>query len=155
MVTVRPTSSLPRTRLTWAGLLRVSWLAALLLGLLYTHGVSGESAAAHMSTGSTAASAHASSHAAEVHPAGGGTPAEHSDGHHEPAPADHDDEAGHAGPSCLSGKPQQGVDLPEPCTTPTDVVPLAAPTETRALEPAVVSGSAPSPPQRDPAILQV
>ncbi|MGP3984891.1 hypothetical protein [Streptomyces sp. KR80] len=152
MVTVRPTSSLSRTRRTAAGLLRMSWLAALLLGLLYTHGVSGESAAAHMATG-PASTAAAAPHAVPAHPVDGGTASEHSDDRHERAPAHHDDEAGHAGPSCLSGKPQQGADLPVPCTTPS-VVP-ATQARTGALERPVETGSVVPRPERASAILRI
>lgn len=151
MVTDRPTVSLLRACRTPAGLLRFSWLAALLLGLLYTHGISGETPAGHMTAG-TAMTATASSH--EAHPVGGGTTSESGGEHQESAPAHDGDETGHAAEGCLSGQPQQGADLPAPCTTPMGVVPLP-PAQSWALRSPAESAKASSPPQRDPALLRI
>ncbi|NBE50127.1 hypothetical protein [Streptomyces boluensis] len=101
MVTASRTFSPLRARMQQAGPVRVFWLATLILGLLYTHGVSAESAAHHAAPGlSTTAMA---STAPDDHTL---------------APAGHEDgSAEHAAEDCLSGQPQQGVDLPEPCST--------------------------------------
>lgn len=132
MVTVRLPFSALRPRPTAAGSWRLLWLGVLLLGLLYTHGLSGESAAGHMTTGSAATATH-SAHPAV--PAGDAVSA-HPDGQHQPGPTHHDGEGGHPAQNCLSGDPQQSVDLPLLCLAPlggvatpghlTRTVPLAA-----------------------------
>ncbi|MEV0598912.1 DUF6153 family protein [Streptomyces sp. NPDC050315] len=137
MVTALRTSTPLRARPQSAGLLRVFWLAVLLLGLLYTHGVSGESAAAHNASGVTAA-------ASSTAPAA-----------HESDPTHHHDEdgTGHTADHCASGQPPNGADLPTPCTTPLDNTPLAhtrTPAVTRTTEDGTASAG-----RRDPAILRV
>ncbi|WP_434594106.1 DUF6153 family protein [Streptomyces sp. A5-4] len=138
MVTALRTSRLFRARSHVAGPLQVFWLAALLLGLLYTHGVSAESAAAHGSPGGTTTTAMASS--------------PHAD--HEVAPAHHGGgEAEHAAESCVSGQPQQGADLPAPCAKPLDFSRLTH-VRTLAVDWSTEAGST-SATRRDPAILRI
>ncbi|OKK03451.1 hypothetical protein AMK26_18300 [Streptomyces sp. CB03234] len=92
-------------------------LAALLLTLMYTHGVSAESAAGHSHLGAPANAVALNaqdpgpaghSHEAPDHPHSG-------QGHpdHQDAP-----EPDHAAHQCVSGQPQQGTALPGPCETP-------------------------------------
>ncbi len=113
------------------------WLAVLLLALLYTHGVSGESAAHHSAPGVTMS---ATSATPESH--------EHAPPHH------HDDDGtGHASDHCVSGQPPQGADLPSPCPTPFVIAsfPHARTiTHSRATEAGITSAE-----RRDPAILRV
>ncbi|WP_431046041.1 DUF6153 family protein [Streptomyces sp. P1-3] len=154
MVTARPPSSLLRARRTSAGPVRVVWLAALLLGLLYTHGLSGESVAGHMAAGSSVTAA--STHTARTHAEVGGTAVAAVADHPEPrlGPGHHDhEESGHAAPDCLSGKPQHGIDLPMPCAAPPAAVP-SAPAHHGAV---MRRGPAetPPPPARDSAILRI
>ncbi|WKX69127.1 hypothetical protein [Streptomyces sp. XD-27] len=155
MVTARPTSSLLRTRPTSAGPVRALWLAALLLGLLYTHGLSGESVAGHMTAGSSVTAA-APVHTAHARADGGGTAVAAAADHAEPrlGPGHHDHgEPGHAELDCLSGKPQHGIDLPTPCAAPPAAVP-SAPVHRGAV---TRRGPAetPPPPVGDPAILRI
>ncbi|MET9514340.1 DUF6153 family protein [Streptomyces sp. NPDC002994] len=112
MVAARPILKVLRSRSYAAGPWRTSVLAVLLLALMYTHGVSGESAAGHAHPGaSTSATQHAT--AAAHHHDGLGS---HSDQRH----SDHDDapESEHAAHQCVSGHPEQGVALPAPCEAP-------------------------------------
>ena len=137
MVTAARTSSPLRARTQLAGPLWLFWFAALILGLLYTHAVSSETAAHHVAPSvSTAAT----------------TPAEQDEG--AVSPAEHDDgPADHAAEECLSGQPQQGVDLPAPCSTPLDGVrprPVNSLANSRSID---VTGSSAA--GRDPAILRV
>ncbi|MFI9027762.1 DUF6153 family protein [Streptomyces sp. NPDC053560] len=144
MVTALRSSALLRARPQMAGPLRVFWLAALLLGLLYTHGVSGESAAAHAAPGATAS-------ASSTVPATQEPAASH---HHDGDSHHHDgDGTGHTADHCASGQPPHGADLPTPCMTPLDVTPV---THVRTLAAARTTelGAASDGP-RDPAILRV
>lgn len=106
MVTAWSPSGKPRTRFS-AGPLRVLWLAALLFGFLYSHGVSAESAAGHQTAGAVASSAHpAHSHAA-------GEQARVTAGHN-----DDGQEPTHPAEECVSGQPQQGPAWSAPLLTP-------------------------------------
>ncbi|MGY5080926.1 hypothetical protein ACWIGX_28180 [Streptomyces nigrescens] len=122
MVTAQPMFSALRVRPHRAGPLRVLWLAALLLGLLYTHGVSTESAAGHTSPMSVSAAAPASSG-----DAGHGVPAQHAVEDAVPDEHDGDHEAEHPAQDCLSSQPEHGADLPVPCLAPLDAVQLPEP----------------------------
>ncbi|MEU2434423.1 hypothetical protein ABZ611_33945 [Streptomyces sp. NPDC007861] len=108
MVTAWTSSSNRRTRLS-AGPLRLLWLAALLFSLVYTHGVSAETAAAHMTTSTAAAPA---AHAGPDHKA---VPAPDED-----TPADHHDDGqdSHPAGECVSGQPQQAAGLSAPAPAP-------------------------------------
>ncbi|MGK5729434.1 hypothetical protein [Streptomyces sp. URMC 124] len=100
-----------RTHRSVPGPSRLLWLALLLFGVLYTHGVSGESAVSHATGKPVALSAFA--HAIDEHHA-----------HGEPAPVAapgvaeqtdaserHEDESSHGAEDCTSGKPQEGPAL--------------------------------------------
>ncbi|GGW04558.1 hypothetical protein GCM10010264_21740 [Streptomyces globisporus] len=119
MFTARRSLSLLRTRSKSAGPLRLLWLATALLSLLYAHGLSGESAAGHVTSvlpTSTAALTHgAPTGHGEAEPAAGsaGQGAPDGSGDHETA---------HGVEECASGQPQNGADLPAPSTTPLDAV---------------------------------
>lgn len=120
MVTARRSLSLLRTRSKSAGPLRLLWLATALLSLLYAHGLSGESAAGHVTSvlpTSTAALTHgASTGHGEAEPAAGSAgqgAAPDGHGSHETA---------HGVEECASGQPQSGADLPTPSATPLDAV---------------------------------
>jgi hypothetical protein len=108
------------------------WLAALLLSIAFTHGVSAESAEGHMTAGVTAP-VHASTGIHEGHASG----AAHSDdvayAALEAAAVDdrHDgDGSSHPAQECVSGQPQQGLNLAAPCLAPVDWAP---PTHTYAV----------------------
>ncbi|MCA6091283.1 hypothetical protein LE181_03750 [Streptomyces sp. SCA3-4] len=119
MVTARPTSCVLRSHPSRVGLRRLLWLAALLLGLLYTHGLSAESAEGHVSALSAASAIQA--------PAQGGPgpsgPAQRTTGSASGDTAGdrcgvqgHDGhEPGHSEQTCMSGQPQHGAGLPLPC----------------------------------------
>jgi hypothetical protein len=104
--------SVLRSRSRAAGRWWTGVLAALLLALMYTHGVSGESAAGHAHPAVTLATQDASA-AEHSHDGLGGS---HSDQRH----ADHDDapDSEHAAHQCVSGQPEQGAALPAPCEAP-------------------------------------
>ncbi|GAA2973333.1 hypothetical protein GCM10010446_67180 [Streptomyces enissocaesilis] len=117
MAVARATRSAPRSRSRAAGPWRTWVLTALLLTLVYSHGVSAESASGHAHLG-------APTNAAAPNVPDPGS-AEHS--HEAPGPrpgqghTDHQDapEPDHAAHQCVSGQPQQGAALPVPCETPT------------------------------------
>ncbi|MET8681945.1 DUF6153 family protein [Streptomyces sp. NPDC004647] len=121
MVTAQPTFSALRARSRRAGPLHVLWLATLLLGLLYTHGMSAEGAAGHISAAAPAAVQTVSDDG-------------HEDGGHRetadpsvegPAPGGHNgghDSSAHPPQDCLSGQPEHGMELPAPCPAPLDAV---------------------------------
>lgn len=138
MVTASRTACSLRARAQLPGLWRAFWLAALILGLFYTHGASSESAAAHLSPGFSAAATAAAAPAAD----------------HEDAPSKHDDDTmHHAAEDCVSNQPQQGADLPVPGASllvPRPLEPLNAVLNSRATE-----ADSAATPGRDPAILRV
>ncbi|MFF6776527.1 hypothetical protein ACFY8W_23625 [Streptomyces sp. NPDC012637] len=89
----------PRTRRAVSRWFRVLWLGALLIGLLYAHGLHADGIAEHAAPGSIAAAA-APGHPEHV-PASG-------DGH------DTDGESAHAVRDCATGQPTEAVDVPPP-----------------------------------------
>ncbi|MFI1183500.1 DUF6153 family protein [Streptomyces sp. NPDC020799] len=119
-----------------AGPSRLLWLAMLLFGFLYTHGISGESAVSH-STGSPVAMS-AFEHITKGHEAQGDSnpgavssaalKQDDTNSHHG------NDETVHAAEKCASGKPQEGPDLSAPdCPMPFDTVSaLSTPARTTA-----------------------
>ncbi|MDQ8706536.1 hypothetical protein RCO28_29285 [Streptomyces sp. LHD-70] len=137
MVTATRTTSPLRARAQLAGPLRLFWFGVIILSLLYTHGVSSETSAHHVAPSASAAAT---------------TPAVQNE--HGVAPAEHDGESDdHAAEECLSGQPQQGVDLPAPCSTPLDGVhptPVSSLANSRSAD---VTDSSPA--GRDPAILRI
>ncbi|WP_408909807.1 DUF6153 family protein [Streptomyces luteolus] len=140
MVTATRTTTPLRARRQVAGPLRLFWFAALILGLLYTHGVSSETAAHHVAPSAPSASIAATTSAAQDEPAA--------------PPAGHDGgSTDHAAEECLSGQPQQGVDLPAPCSTPLDGV-RPAPLDPLANSRSADATGSPAA-GRDPAILRV
>lgn len=106
MVTAWSPLCKPRARSS-AGPLRVLWLAALLFGFLYSHGVSSESAAGHLSTSAVAFSAH------PAHDQTAQRQLQVSHGHN-----DDDQGSSHPAEECASGQPQQGPGLSAPSVTP-------------------------------------
>ncbi|WP_443056089.1 DUF6153 family protein [Streptomyces sp. NBC_00239] len=101
MVTKPTVAALPATRSRVPQLSRLLWLGALLLGLLYTHGVDSGSAAAHRSSGVVATvptSATGWSTADECH-----------DGSHE---------SPHTVEACAAGQPTSGFDVSAPAVSP-------------------------------------
>ncbi|MFI9201570.1 DUF6153 family protein [Streptomyces sp. NPDC053048] len=115
MVSAQPTFR-RRSHRPVAGPSRLLWLALLLFGFLYTHGISGESAVSH-STGSPVAMP-TFVHTGKSHEAQGGSDPgsasstvlkqDDTNGHHG------NDETAHAAEECASGKPQEGPDLSAP-----------------------------------------
>lgn len=112
MVTARSPIGVLRTRAS-RGPLHLLWLALLLVGLVYTHGVSTESASHHLANGgsvSVAASGHVPAHPADS-PLGMGHFLHGSD-------EEHDSEgSSHPGEECMPGQPQQGAALQVPCSS--------------------------------------
>ncbi|MFI9585936.1 hypothetical protein ACIHCQ_29775 [Streptomyces sp. NPDC052236] len=103
MVTDRATVGAPRACSRALTAPRLLWLAALLFGLLYAHGLNGESAGGHLDSGVAAV---VTVHDAEaVH-----GPASASADRHE----DHDSPA-HPDQACAVGQPDHGVDVWPPC----------------------------------------
>ncbi|WP_338933104.1 hypothetical protein WEB32_33710 [Streptomyces netropsis] len=131
-----------------AGPRRLLLLATLLLGLLYTHGLSSEGAGGHAVTAMVSGVV-ATGHAAEAErlPAAGGAAA--GSGAHRQRPAPHG-AAGHGVEDCLSAQPQQISPLPTPCATRSVVV--LVPPLLQAVASAAEAASAP-PPSIDSAIL--
>lgn len=84
---------------------RLLWLAALLFGLLFSHGLHGESAAGHLDAGVTASLA-----AAEPEPS-----SEHDHGQQE------DGESATAAHNCAPSQPSEALDVPPPSTSPLEV----------------------------------
>lgn len=119
MVATRPVLRVPRSRSRSAGPLRICVLAALLLAVMYTHGVSGESAAGHAHPGAfSLAALHTEESAAGEHSHDG--PGSHLDelsGNREDAPA-----PDHAAHQCVSGQPEQGALLAAPCESPLEAI---------------------------------
>ncbi|MBT2398762.1 hypothetical protein [Streptomyces sp. ISL-100] len=113
-MTVAPaTRSAPRSRSRAAGPWRTWVLAALLLTLMYTHGVSAESAAGHAHLGAptnaVALNVQAPVSAEYDHDAPGShSHQRHTDDHEAPAPQ-------HAAHECVSGQPVQAAALSAPC----------------------------------------
>lgn len=122
MVTAPPMFSVLRVRSHRAGPLRLLCLAVLLLGLVYTHGVSRESAAGHLSPVSATLSAEAFADDGEPGasvqpPAEGAARGEHGGGHEGPHPAQ----------DCVSSQPEHGAELPAPCLAPLDAAHVTQP----------------------------
>ncbi|WP_327582280.1 hypothetical protein OHA25_40990 [Nonomuraea sp. NBC_00507] len=116
MVTAWSRSGLLRARIS-AGPLGLLWLAALLLGILFTHGLSAGGAKGHLTAGVTAP-AYASAGTHQGHTSG----AAHSDDVAYPslqgmaAEDRHDgDGSSHPAQQCVSGQPPQGPDMAAPC----------------------------------------
>ncbi|MCP3820877.1 hypothetical protein NLX86_23110 [Streptomyces sp. A3M-1-3] len=111
MITARSPFGVLRAR-TSRGPLRMLWLTLLMVGLVYAHGVSAESAAHHLSSsasfsaltsGSMSADPVDSSTETAQSPAGAG------EEHDEEDPAQPAEE-------CMPGQPQQGAALQVPCS---------------------------------------
>lgn len=118
MVAAWPVPSVPRSRSRAVGPWWMSVLAALLLALVYTHGVSGESAAGHVHPGTSTVTlaAQEGTTTEQSH----GVPGAHSherDADHHKAPT-----PGHAAHECVSGQPEHGAALPAPCESALPVV---------------------------------
>ncbi|MDI3387848.1 hypothetical protein QIS99_16810 [Streptomyces sp. B-S-A8] len=115
MPTASRSSAPPQARPQRAGLWRVLWLAAVLLGVLYTHGASGEIVAEHVSPLTTGAVASA--------PPLDGVPAAQAvervkpPGHHGGGSAEH------AAQDCASGQPQEAAAPAPPALSPLDRTP--------------------------------
>ncbi|UQA91067.1 hypothetical protein [Streptomyces halobius] len=124
MVTAWSPSSMLRARSS-AGPLRLLWLAALLLGVLFTHGVSVESAEGHTTAGITApVYAAAVNHEGQTGEAGHGDDVAYTSPALVAADDRHDGEgSSHPAEECLSGQPHQGPDLAAPCLSPLDWAP--------------------------------
>lgn len=138
MVTARSAFGALRTRSHRAGSQGVLWLAALLLGLLYTHGLSAETAVGHASAVTASTAVHTlfgdDGHSGAGQRAAGDAAADaHGDGH----------KSGHSSQECVSGQPDRGVDVLVPCLAPLDAT--ASPQASAAMVAASV-GTASKPP---------
>ncbi|MGP3968189.1 DUF6153 family protein [Streptomyces sp. 6N223] len=96
----------------WTRPLRLAWLSALLLGLVYMHGVNAESVMAHAAPGPAVPmdrtgqdESHVSDDCASET---GSADADHDDDHHD----DHD--SPHPEQDCAAGQPQNGPGLAAP-----------------------------------------
>lgn len=122
MVTAWPRSSMLRTR-TSAGPLPLLWLAVLLLGIMFTHGMNAESAEGHVTVG-VAAPLSASAGTHEGHTVGAGKDDAYASPEVETSEDRHDGEgSAHPGQECVSGQPQQALDLAAPCLVALDWAP--------------------------------
>ncbi|MET8682453.1 DUF6153 family protein [Streptomyces sp. NPDC004647] len=150
MVAARPILSALRSRSPAAGPWRTWVLAALLLALMYTHGVSGESAAGHAHTGASSSvtlDAQEAAAAGHSHDGPGSHSSQRHIDHHE-AP-----EPDHAAHQCVSGQPEQGVALPAPCEAPLAAVPPTHAYVPTASRPAAAFGV--PPPLPDSTVLRI
>lgn len=113
MVVARAIRSAPRSRSRAAGSWRMWVLAALLLTLMYSHGVSAESAEGHAHLGAPTNTAALNAQ----DPGSAGHSHEAPEPHSGQGHTDHQDvpEPEHAAHQCVSGQPQQGAALPLPC----------------------------------------
>ncbi len=102
-----------RARVSAGSLLRVSAMAVLLFGVVFTHGMSAESVTGHLVTSAAAPAATAHERALEAKAECEGQRAVS----RLVAIGDSDDGHGSSHPSeqCVSGQPQQGPVLPPPC----------------------------------------
>ncbi|CAM5583005.1 hypothetical protein GCM10010298_73180 [Streptomyces microflavus] len=154
MVTARRSLSLLRTRSEPAGPLRLLWLLWLvmvLFSLLYTHGLSGESAAGHVISGPPASAAVPAHGASTGH--GKAEPAARSAGQGAAPDGHGNHETAHGAEECASGQPQNGADLPAPSTTPLDAVQMRNAHAWAAARPATNEPA--SPPSAAPAVLRI
>lgn len=122
MVSAWSRSGLVRPRIS-AGPPGLLWLAALLLSIAFTHGVSAESAEGHMTAG--VPPVHASTGTQEAHASGAGHSVEVAYTSLEIAAVEdrhdgHGDGSSHPAQECVSGQPQQGLDLAAPRPAPLD-----------------------------------
>ncbi|MFD5746991.1 hypothetical protein [Streptomyces sp. NPDC127033] len=112
MITTRPPFGIARARHA-AGPLRMLWLAALLIGFVYTHGPDAGSVAGHVAPHGNALAA-ASDATVDVH-GGDGTPtvsvSASRDGHGPDGPS-------HPATECVPGQPQSAQAQAAPCATP-------------------------------------
>ncbi|MFE5934157.1 hypothetical protein ACFQ69_02165 [Streptomyces sp. NPDC056470] len=102
MVTELKAARKPRTPSLVPPWSRLLWLGALLFGLLYAHGLHGDSSAGHIAPGSVAAAPTAHTH--KQQPASGD---EHDGGA----------ESAHAVQDCATGQPTTGVDIVPPAVS--------------------------------------
>lgn len=126
MVTARSLFGIRRAR-PHTGVARLLWLGALLLALVYAHGLGVEGGSGHVSantvTWSSAQLAEGGETGeAQAHDAGGAD--EMSDAEAHRIPHEHQD-APHPGGECLSGKPQDDLMAGGPCSLERGAVPVA------------------------------
>ncbi|UIX32293.1 hypothetical protein [Streptomyces sp. GQFP] len=105
MLTERTAAAQTRARTRAPRPSRLLWLSTLLLGLLFSHGLHGESAAGHLDAGVTA-----SLPVAEPESSAG-----HDHGHQE------DGESATAAHNCAPSQPSEALDVPPPSTSPLEV----------------------------------
>ncbi|MER6159310.1 hypothetical protein ABT147_27765 [Streptomyces sp. NPDC001868] len=110
MLTERTTAAPKRARARALWLPRLLWLAMLLVSLLFTHGLHGESAAGHLEAGITT-SLSADEPESSAEPDHG----EHENGQHE------DDESASSAHNCAPSQPSGPFDVPPPSTSPLEV----------------------------------
>jgi len=103
VLTDRTATALPRARTRAPQLTRLAWLALLLFGLVFAHGLHGESAAGHLEAGVAAASL-------PVHDAE--SSADHDQRQHK------DDESEVSAHNCAPGQPDDALPVPLPGTSP-------------------------------------
>lgn len=111
----RTTATPKRARARALRLPRLLWLATLLISLLFTHGLHGESAAGHLEAGITT-SLTADEPASSADPDHG----EHENGQHENGQHEDDESAGSAH-NCAPSQPNGALDVPPPSTSPLEV----------------------------------
>ena len=103
MLTDRTATALPRARTRAPQLTRLAWLAMLLFGLLFAHGLHGESAAGHLEAGVAAS--------LPVHDAE--SSADHDQRQHEDGESE---DSAHN--NCAPGQPDDALAVPPPGTSP-------------------------------------
>lgn len=121
MVTAWLPSGMQRVRFL-AGPSLLLWVAALVFGLLATHGAGAEGGQGHGAPSSVVVSAET---AHPAHAADETGPSHHASAAEDPH---HEDHSSHAAEDCASGQPQQASPLAEPCLVPLlwDAPPQAA-----------------------------
>ncbi|WP_327347436.1 hypothetical protein [Streptomyces europaeiscabiei] len=110
MLPERTTAAPKRARARALRLPRLLWLATLLISLLLTHGLHGESAAGHLEAGITTS-------LTADEPASSADPdhSEHENGQHK------DDESAGSAHNCAPSQPNGALDVPPPSTSPLEV----------------------------------
>jgi len=130
VLTVRTAgAALPRVGTRASQLTRLLWLAALLFGLLFAHGLHGESTAGHLEAGVTAS----------LPVDGSESSADHDHGQRE------DGESTDSAHNCAPGQPDDVVHVPPPDASPLEVTDLCGPAPLSVRRAVITSPSAGSP----------
>ncbi|TLQ42194.1 hypothetical protein [Streptomyces marianii] len=155
MITARSPIGVPRAGNS-RGPLHMLWLALLIVGLVYAHGVSTESAAHHLSNGASfSASMSPLAFDGPAAPLGEPSPTAGGEEHDSaPHPAEEHDSAPHPAEDCMPVQPQQGAPLHTPCASVSGDTALADHAQYRSLLAEGRGGDLPPAGERTTAILR-